>query len=92
MKRAVLSVLLWPVVVMSSERPNIVIFLADDQGWGDLSHSGNPDVATPRIDSLAKQGASVKRFFVQPVCAPTRAEFLTGRFFSRTGVRENGKK
>jgi arylsulfatase A-like enzyme len=67
--------------------PNVVVILADDQGWGDLGLHGNRDLATPAIDSLAKQGACFDRFFVQPVCAPTRAEFLTGRFFSRTGVR-----
>lgn len=67
--------------------PNVVVILADDQGWGDLGQHGNRDLSTPAIDSLAKQGACFDRFFVQPVCAPTRAEFLTGRFFSRTGVR-----
>jgi len=61
-------------------RPNVVIFLADDAGWGDFSHSGNTQVRTPHIDSLAQGGVSLDRFFVQPVCAPTRAEFLTGRY------------
>ena len=68
------------------KRPNVLIFLADDQGWGDLSVNGNTDSSTPRIDSLAKDGALFDRFFVCPVCAPTRAEFMTGRFFARTGV------
>ncbi|MGJ8726369.1 MAG: arylsulfatase [Roseibacillus sp.] len=69
-----------------SGQPNIIIFLADDQGWGDLSLHGNSNLATPHIDSLATDGASFERFFVCPVCAPTRAEFLTGRYFCRTGV------
>jgi len=68
-------------------RPNIVIFLADDAGWGDYSHSGNTQVRTPNIDSIARDGVSLDRFFVQPVCAPTRAEFLTGRYHPRGGVR-----
>ncbi|MEX0742228.1 MAG: arylsulfatase, partial [Phycisphaeraceae bacterium] len=68
-------------------RPNIVIFLADDAGWGDYSHSGNSQVHTPNIDSIARQGVSLERFFVQPVCSPTRAEFLTGRYHPRGGVR-----
>ena len=67
-------------------KPNIVIFLADDQGWGDLSASGNVDLSTPHIDSLARDGVCIDRFFVCPVCAPTRAEFLTGRYHARTGV------
>ena len=67
--------------------PNIVIFLADDQGWGDLSCNGNTMLKTPNIDSLAKNGIRLDRFYVCPVCSPTRAEFLTGRYHPRTGVR-----
>ena len=70
-----------------SARPNIVIFLADDAGWGDYGFSGNTQVATPNIDRIARGGASLDRFYVQPVCAPTRAEFLTGRYHPRGGVR-----
>jgi len=67
--------------------PNLVVFLADDAGWGDYSFSGNTQVATPHIDSIAKDGVSLDRFFVCPVCSPTRAEFLTGRYHPRTGVK-----
>src|SRR4249920_2171967 len=67
-------------------KPNIVIVLADDQGWGDLSVNGNTNLATPRIDSLARDGAIFERFYVCPVCSPTRAEFLTGRYHPRLGV------
>ena len=70
-----------------SARPNIVIIIADDQGWGDLSIHGNANVRTPRIDALAQGGARFDRFFVSPVCAPTRASLLTGRYSLRTGVR-----
>jgi arylsulfatase A-like enzyme len=68
--------------------PNVVLILADDQGWGDLSCHGNTNLKTPHIDSLGKQGASFSRFFVQPVCSPTRAELLTGRYHPRGGVRD----
>jgi arylsulfatase A-like enzyme len=68
-------------------RPNIVVFLSDDQGWGDLSIHGNSNLSTPHIDSLATSGALFERFFVCPVCSPTRAEFLTGRYHARGGVR-----
>jgi arylsulfatase A-like enzyme len=70
-----------------SGKPNVVVVLADDQGWGDLGVNGNTDLATPHIDSLARDGAGFDRFFVQPVCSPTRAEFLTGRHHPRGGVR-----
>jgi arylsulfatase A-like enzyme len=66
--------------------PNVVVFLADDAGWGDYSRNGNRQVSTPHIDSLAADGVTLDRFFVCPVCAPTRAEFLTGRYHPRTGV------
>jgi arylsulfatase A-like enzyme len=67
--------------------PHVVVILADDQGWGDLSLSGNQNLATPRIDSLSRDGALLQQFFVCPVCSPTRAEFLTGRWHPRGGVR-----
>ncbi len=68
-------------------RPNILVILTDDQGWGDLSVHGNQNLRTPHIDRLAAEGARFQRFYVSPLCAPTRAEFLTGRYHPRTGVR-----
>ena len=59
-------------------QPNVVIFLADDAGWGDYSQNGNTLVHTPHIDAIARAGVTLDRFIVSPVCAPTRAEFLTG--------------
>ncbi len=67
-------------------KPNVIVLLTDDQGWGDLSLNGNTDLSTPNIDSLANDGASFEHFFVCPVCSPTRAEFLTGRYHVRGGV------
>jgi len=66
--------------------PNIVLILADDQGWGDLSVHGNSNLRTPHIDRLARDGALFERFYVCPLCAPTRAELLTGRYHPRGGV------
>jgi len=73
-------------VRIGAKRPNIVVILSDDQGWGDLSIHGNTNLETPNIDSLARDGALFDRFFVCSVCAPTRAEFLTGRYHPRGGV------
>ena len=70
----------------AADRPNVVVILTDDQGWGDLSCNGNQNLSTPHIDGLARAGASFDRFFVCPVCSPTRAEFLTGRYHPRGGV------
>ncbi len=70
----------------AADRPNIIVILSDDQGWGDLSVHGNTNIHTPHIDSLSRDGALFDRFFVCPVCSPTRAEFLTGRYHPRGGV------
>ena len=69
-----------------ADQPNVIVILTDDQGWGDLSINGNVDIATPNIDSIARDGAAVENFYVCAVCSPTRAEFLTGRYHSRMGV------
>jgi arylsulfatase A len=69
-----------------TERPHILVILTDDQGWGDLSLHGNPDVRTPRLDALARSGVRFDRFYVSPLCSPTRAAFLTGRDSLRGGV------
>ena len=71
----------------AAPHPNVLIVLADDAGWGDFSFAGNASVATPAVDSLARDGAVLKQFCVQPVCSPTRAELLTGRYHPRSGVR-----
>ena len=67
-------------------RPNILLILSDDQGYGDLSLHGNPILQTPALDRLARESTELTRFHVSPVCAPTRASLLTGRYHLRTGV------
>lgn len=85
-RAAGLLLLLNLTVLGAQKMPNVVVFLADDQGWGDLSLHGNTNLATPNIDSLGKEGAIFERFYVSPVCSPTRAEFFTGRYHPRGGV------
>lgn len=87
MLRSTVVLLLLVAPLLAQQKPNVVVILADDLGWGDLSGSGNINLKTPHIDSLASDGATFERFFVQPVCSPTRAEFLTGRYHQRGGVR-----
>lgn len=70
----------------TNTKPNIVLILTDDQGWGDLSVSGNTNISTPNIDKLAETGVTFSQFYVSPVCSPTRAELLTGRYHVRGGV------
>ena len=70
----------------TTPKPNIILIMSDDQGWGDLSISGNTNLSTPHIDALAQNGVSFQNFYVQPVCSPTRAELLTGSYAARMGV------
>ncbi len=66
--------------------PNVVLIITDDQGWGDIRSHGNDKIDTPVTDSIAADGVRFERFFVSPVCAPTRASLLTGRYHLRTGT------
>ena len=67
-------------------KPNILLILTDDQGYGDLRSTGNDKIDTPTLDRFASEGARFSNFHVSPVCAPTRAALLTGRYPSRCGV------
>jgi len=71
-----------------ARRPNILLIMTDDQGWGDLGCHGNEKIRTPHLDRLASQSIEMTQFYVQPVCAPTRACLLTGRYNYRTGVTD----
>lgn len=66
--------------------PNILVILTDDQAYGDLGFHGNTLIETPRLDAFFSESTSLPQFYVSPVCAPTRASLLTGRYYQRTGV------
>ncbi|MEM9328280.1 MAG: arylsulfatase [Bacteroidota bacterium] len=70
------------------DRPNVILVITDDQGYGDLGFHGNSLIQTPRIDAFAQQSIRFDNFHVSPVCAPTRASLLTGRYSLRTGIRD----
>ena len=70
----------------AAKRPNVVLILTDDQGYGDLGCHGNEKIRTPNLDRLAAQSVELTHFYVSPVCAPTRASLLTGRYNYRTGA------
>ena len=72
--------------VTAANRPNVLLVMTDDQGYGDFSRHGNPVLETPNLDQFARDGVRFERFFVSPFCAPTRASLLTGRYSLRTGV------
>ena len=65
-------------------RPNVIVIMSDDQGGGDYGFLGNSVIRTPELDSMFQQSALLSRFYVSPVCAPTRASLMTGRYNYRT--------
>lgn len=69
-----------------TRRPNVVLVLTDDQGFGDLGCHGNPRIRTPRLDRFYAESIRLSNFYACPLCAPTRASLLTGRYNYRTGV------
>ena len=69
-------------------KPNIILIITDDQGYGDLGFNGNPHIITPNLDQLASNSLRFNNFHVSPVCAPTRSSLLTGRYSLRTGVTD----
>ena len=74
------------VAAEGAVRPNVLVIITDDQGYGDFSLHGNPTLKTPQIDALGRQSVRFERFFVNSFCAPTRAALLTGRYPLRCGV------
>lgn len=69
-----------------TEKPNIIIVITDDQGYGDMSCHGHPFLHTPNIDALHRESIRFTNFHVDPTCAPTRAALLTGKYSTRVGV------
>lgn len=76
-----------PAILHAQQRrPNVVLIITDDQGYGDLSIHGNDKLDTPHMDSIARDGMQFTQFHVNPVCSPTRSSVMTGRYYYRTGV------
>ena len=70
-----------------NKRPNIILVMSDDQGWGDIGYNGHPVLKTPNLDAAAASGLKFDRFYAAaPSCSPTRASVLTGRHPNRMGV------
>lgn len=71
----------------AANRPNVILLMSDDQGWGDTGYNGHPVMQTPNLDALAAKGVVFNRFYAAaPVCSPTRASVLTGRHPKRMGI------
>ncbi len=77
----------WSQEVPPAPKPNILHIVADDLGWKDVGFNGAQDIPTPNLDKLAEEGARMTQFYVQPMCTPTRAALLTGRYPFRYGLQ-----
>ena len=66
-------------------KPNVIVVLTDDQGYGDMAGHGNPDVKTPEMDRLEQESLSFSNFHVDSYCTPTRSALMTGRYSHRVG-------
>lgn len=75
------------MAAQAASKPNIVHIVADDMGWKDVGFNGCTDIKTPNIDALASGGAKLTQFYVQPMCTPTRATLMTGRYPFRYGLQ-----
>jgi len=75
-----------PAASQAAERPNIVVILTDDLGYGDLGCFGSPTIQTPNLDRMAAEGLKLTSFYAQPSCTPARAALLTGRLPMRSGL------
>ena len=71
---------------LSGARPNVVLVITDDQGYGDLGCTGNPVIKTPHTDKLANESVWLSDYHVAPTCSPTRAALISGHWTNRTGV------
>ncbi|MEN8772439.1 MAG: sulfatase-like hydrolase/transferase [Akkermansiaceae bacterium] len=80
-------VLLVPASSQATTKPNIIMIMSDDQGWGDVGFNGHPDLKTPHLDAMAANGVKFNRFYAaSPLCSPTRGSCLTGRNPFRFGI------
>jgi len=75
------------VASAAETRPNFLIILADDLGYADVGFNGGKEIKTPNLDKLAAAGARLDQFYVQPLCSPTRAALMTGRYPMRYGMQ-----
>ena len=75
-----------PTNAMETKKPNVIVILTDDQGYGDMSIHGNKDIFTPNLDKLARDSVSLSNLHVSPTCSPSRAALMTGRYDTRAGV------
>lgn len=89
---ALFHVCVFPIAHSAEKRPNLVVIFTDDQGYQDVGCFGSPDIRTPRLDAMAKQGMKFTSFYAQPICGPSRAALMTGCYPMRVAERGHTKQ
>lgn len=89
MRLALVLLALFASALTAAERPNFIVIFTDDQGWGDLGVQGHPDIRTPYIDRLAREGVRFTSFYAAPFCGPSRAALMTGSYPPRNSLSFN---
>src|SRR5687767_14268141 len=86
-----LSAVSFTAIAAETPRPNILLIMADDQGWGDTGYNGHPELKTPNLDAMAKSGLRLDRFYAGHFnCSPTRGSVMTGSHPNRYGTFSPG--
>ena len=85
---ALCLVLISATITMAASRPNVILVMTDDQGFGEVGFHGNPVLKTPNLDRFAAEGTELVNFYVSPMCTPTRSSLMTGRYHFRTGAHD----
>ena len=75
-------------LLAAEQRPNVILVMTDDQGWGEVGFHGNTVLKTPNLDRFAAEGTELTNFYVSPMCTPTRSSLMTGRYHFRTGAHD----
>ena len=85
---ALILLQLAPFAFTQDHRPNVILVMTDDQGWGEVGFHGNKVIKTPNLDRFAAEGTELTNFYVSPMCTPTRSSLMTGRYHFRTGAHD----
>jgi len=86
MRRSFLILLLLTASAVANAKPNVILIMTDDHGYGDMSAHGHPHLKTPNMDRLHRESVRLTDFHVDPTCSPTRSALMTGRYSARVGV------